>query len=135
MTHFCLPATNPIIAIGMERAGALAPQLNSFLADPPNDAVEPQGKVWMPIVPLVGSAAVEVREPARAKIPAASLDEIANLALSRMKALKSPLLEGAPWALRALAGAALAWPVSAVIKSKIRAALSAGLSPDIEAQP
>ncbi len=132
MTHFCLPVANPVIAAGMEKAGPLAPQVNSFLVDPPNDSVQPQAKVWMPIVPLVGSAAVEVPAPVRAKIPAASLDEIVNLALGRMKALKSPLLGRAPDIVKLLASAALAWPVSSVIKGKIRSTLSAGLSPDIE---
>jgi hypothetical protein len=51
----------------------------------------------MPIIPLVGSAASPVPPSARAQISSQSLDQIVNMALARIKAIKSPLLTGAPW--------------------------------------
>jgi len=129
MTEFCLPKNNPIIAAGLASAGEFAPQLDSFLVGPPNDAVQPQGRVWMPIIPLVGSAALTVPPPARAQISSQSLDQIASMALARIKAIKSSLLAGAPWLVRMLAAAAFLWPASSLIKGKIRKALSGALPP------
>lgn len=134
MTHFCLPKDNPVIAAGLASAGSFAAQMDAFLVDPPNTTVLPQAKVWMPLIPLVGTAAQEVPEPAREQIAAESLDEIAGLAVARIKAVKSPLLDGAPWIVRTLAATAFAWPFSLAVKSQIRDALAKGLCPNVEGQ-
>jgi hypothetical protein len=132
--HFCLPKDNPVIAAGIASAGPFAAQMDGLLVGPPNAQAQPQTNSWMPIIPLVGSAALEVPEPVRAKISPKSLDDIASLAVSRIKALKSPLLSGAPTVLRALAATVLVWPFSLLVKSKIRATLASALCPNVEGQ-
>ena len=134
MSQFCLPAQNPVIAAGLASAGAFAGQMDAFLVGPPNATVQPQAKVWMSIIPLVGSAAVEVPAPARARISSQALDDIAGLVLDRMKALKLPLLSGAPGIAKFLADAVLVWPFSLAIRGKIRQALQDGLCPNVEGQ-
>ena len=134
MTHFCLPEDNPVIAEGIASAGSFAAQMDAFLVDPPNTMVLPQAKVWMPLIPLVGTAAQEVPEPARAQIAAESLDAIAALAVARIKAVRAPLLDGAPGFVRFAAKLLLCWPLSLTIKSQIRDALAKGLCPNVEGQ-
>jgi hypothetical protein len=134
MTHFCLPKENPVIAAGLGSAGSLAGQMDTFLVNAPNTTVQPQERVWMPVIPLVGTAAQTVAKPARERIASKSLDEIAGLVVTRMKAVKSPLLDGAPWIVKALTSAAFAWPFSLAIKGKIRDTLAKALCPNVEGQ-
>ncbi len=131
MTHLCLPMENPVIAAGLAERSSPLREMEAFLVDPPNATAQPQAKAWMPLIPLVGTAAQEVTEPAREQMASSSLDEIAGLAVERIKAVKSPLLEGAPWIVRTLAATAFLWPLSLAIKGKIRDALSKSLGPNV----
>lgn len=65
---------------------------------PPNVEPNPSGKVWMPVIPLVGSASSEVPNPKRGTISSDRIKSIADMMLARLDAIKDPLLAGAPMA-------------------------------------
>ncbi len=134
-TYFCLPIGNPIISAGQTEAGVYSPKIEALFADdpPPGVTVPPQGKVWMPVIPLVGSAATPVPNPTRGTISRDAVGAIADQVLGRINAIKDPLLDGAPvaWLLKLIVGAFCTWPGRIVARRKIRDGLSAALSPDV----
>jgi hypothetical protein len=87
-TQFILPQGNPVIAPGLDAAGEA---VAAFGIDPPNEQVTPQDQRWIPLVPLCGTAAVEVPQPARAKMSDDDLDDVTDLIVKRFKAVV-PLL-------------------------------------------
>jgi hypothetical protein len=144
-THFMLPVINPVIAAGQAEAGQYARAVASeFVGGPPpgvpdsGPASEDPGNSstvslpkWMPVIPLVGTAAAPMASPVRQKISKDSIQEIAGLVMKRIDAVKGPLLEGAPAAgiLKLVVGA-----ICAVGKGKLVSALTSGLCPNVEGQ-
>jgi hypothetical protein len=134
-THFCLPAENPVISAGLNNAGLYSGAIaNTFRLPPPNPKLAAPDYIWLPIIPCVGTAHEEVPAPRPAQIAASALDEIVGLIVSRLKGVKSGLLEGAPWLLKTLLSVALSWPVDRAVKSKLRSALSDALCPNVAGQ-
>ena len=85
---FLLSVDNPIIVAGMDRLDAAG---RSRVA---GDFGSVRGGArMMPIIPLCGSAAVEVPAPARASITQARLDNVVKWAVSRLQAVVKPLLQ------------------------------------------
>lgn len=135
-SYFLLPADNPVIRHGLGEADTYAGQLQAkFAGGPPRDFTGiPQGKVWMPVIPLVGSASREVVEPAPGAINAAAIGKIADAVIQRFAAIKGPLLDGAPaaWLLKLVAGIFCAWPTRIFVRDKIVSALTAALAPNVK---
>jgi hypothetical protein len=92
------------------------------------------GRTWLPVIPCVGAAAPEVGPPTRAFITRNNLNQIVDLILARARAIRPHLLDGAPAVVRFLAGAAMAWPFSVLVKNKLRDTLSNALCPNVEGQ-
>ncbi|MGA2814166.1 MAG: patatin-like phospholipase family protein [Candidatus Acidiferrum sp.] len=134
-THFRLPVDSQVIAAGQTKTGSYAETVQSrFASDPPPGvSVPPGGKVWMPLIPLLGSASAEVRAPSRGVITEDKIKTIANMVLSRVNAIKGPLLTGAPaaWLLKTLIGIACNPPIRLFTRRKVVNALKTGLSPDV----
>ena len=107
-THFQLPVGNPIIAAGQSEAGVYASKIEAQSTNdpPPGVTVPPNGKVWIPLIPLVGSALNPIPNPARGTISKDAIESIADDVLRRLSAIKGPLLDGAPaaWTLKLIVG-------------------------------
>jgi hypothetical protein len=133
--HFCLPLANPIIAAGQSAAGAGAPAIEArFAVDPPPGVTGgPQGKVWMPIIPLVGTADAALARPQRGTITKDKIDGIADATLDRLDAVKDGLLDGAPaaWLLKRFVGLLCTWPVRPFVRRTISDKLAAAFGPDV----
>jgi hypothetical protein len=91
--QFILPQGNPVIAPGLDPAGKA---LAAFGIDPPNSKVDPQNQRWIPLVPLCGTAAPEVPQPARASMSDNDLDAVIDLIVKRAKAVVPLLLPKLP---------------------------------------
>jgi hypothetical protein len=134
-THFRLPVGNPIISAGQTDAGTNAPTIVAgFATDPPPGVtIPPLGKVWLPVVPLVGAALKPVAKPIRGAISKDSITEISDLILRRFDAIKDPLLARAPSGavLKGIVGLLCSWPARLLVRSKIVDALTSALSPDV----
>jgi hypothetical protein len=135
-THFRLPIGNPIISAGQAEAGPYSSKIEAkFASDPPPSVtVPPQDKVWMPVIPLVGNAADPVADPVRGTISKDDVSAIADQVLTRIGAIKDPLLDGAPaaWLLKLIVGAFCAWPARILARRKIIDALTTALSPSVK---
>ncbi len=83
-----LPQGNPVIAPGLDPAGKA---VAAFGIDPPNTTVQPQDQRWIPLIPLCGTAAAEVPQPARGAMSDDDLDAVVDLIVKRFKAI-APLL-------------------------------------------
>ena len=133
--NFVLPVTNPIIANGLKTAGPWAGSvLHFFKKGPPPSLVgstPPPPLDWMPIIPLCGTALAEVPPPAREQMTQADLDNVVNLAMQRIKAIKDPLLAGAPWILRSLASLATSFLFAGSIKSALKDTIRNNLGDNI----
>ncbi len=133
--HFAVTANNPIIDAGLTAAGAYAAQIKTqFLTDCPSPiATLPQGKVWMPLIPLCGKAITEVLLPPRATITSAQLDTIVNLIVQRLNAIRPKLAAGE---LGKLIGGTFGillnwWIIGGKVKKAIRQALDNALAGDV----
>ena len=91
--QFILPQGNPIIAPGLDPDGKA---LAAFGINPPNATVEPQNQGWIPLIPLCGTAAAEVPQPARASMPDTDLDVVVDLIVKRFKGVAPLLLPKLP---------------------------------------
>jgi hypothetical protein len=132
-SHFVLPTVNPVIALGLQRAGPAAEGIKQrWGVDAPDPAIS-KDKTWMPIVPLCGTAATEVKSPQRASITRRSVSQIVVLIVKRLKVIGSLLLNDATlaWALKLLLKVLLAWPVSFFVKRTLRRALANTLRPNV----
>jgi predicted acylesterase/phospholipase RssA len=132
--HFAVLVTNPLIDEALTAAGPYAAQIKAqFLVDcpSPNPGL-PQGIVWMPLIPLCGKATAEVPLPARAAIASGQLDNIVNLIVQRLNAIRSKLATGSLGSLlsRALWFLLNFWIVSGKVKDAIREALESALAGD-----
>jgi hypothetical protein len=85
--HFQLAVTNPIVARGMERHTAEGRQAVA-------SRFERQQKGWLPIIPLCGTAAIEVPAPAPGKISSARVGHIVHWIVDRLHTISKPLLAG-----------------------------------------
>jgi hypothetical protein len=135
-THFVLPIGNPVIDAGQTEAGKYAGKIaEKFTIDRPTLVkVPPPGKVWMPLIPLMGTASTAMDPPARGKISKQRIQDIADQTLNRLDAIKGPLLEGAPLGslLKAAIAAACGWPARQLVtRPKIADTLTAALVPDV----
>jgi hypothetical protein len=135
-THFRLPIGNPIIDAGQAEAGTYAPAIaNMFLGGPPTTLSGPLSqKIWMPVIPLVGTACSPMPKPARGAISKKTLESIADLIIQRLNAIKGPILDGAPaaWFLKLVVGALCTWPARPMVRGKIMGQLTAALQPDVK---
>jgi hypothetical protein len=86
----------------------------------------------MPLIPLCGKATAEVPLPARAAIASGQLDNIVNLIVQRLNAIRSKLATGSLGSLlsRALWFLLNFWIVSGKVKDAIREALESALAGD-----
>ena len=137
MSQFCLPVQNSVIAAGLQSSGADAAKIQAdWCVDPPNLKVQPQGKIWMPLIPLCGSARTEVSLPVRATISSQSLDTIVGSVINRLKAILPLLLKDAPASglLTFLLKSALSFPVGLFLKGQLRTALAKALFPNVAGQ-
>jgi predicted acylesterase/phospholipase RssA len=91
--QFILPQGNPVMAPGLDPDGKV---LAAFGIDPPNATVVPQNQRWIPLIPLCGTAAAEVPQPARASMSDADLDGVVDLIVKRFKAVVPLLLPKLP---------------------------------------
>jgi predicted acylesterase/phospholipase RssA len=137
--HFAVLATNPIIDEALTTAGPYGAQIKAqFLVDcpSPNPGL-PQGNVWMPLIPLCGKATAEVPLPARAAIASGQLDNIVDLIVQRLNAIRSKLATGSLGSLlsRALWFLLNFWIVSGKVKDAIRQALDNALAGDTAVNP
>jgi len=126
--HFLLPFGNPVIQAGLAQADSFASTIKSdFGQDPERDCGAPGN--WMPLIPLIGSARDAANRPARGAIAEERVKQIADQILSRLDAIKGPLLDGAQTGgvLKCLVGLACSWPVRAFFRSKIAGMLSDAL--------
>jgi len=137
-TRFAVLATNPIIDDGLAAAGAYAAEIKTlFLVDCPSpNPVLPQGKVWMPLIPLCGSAVAEVPNPGRSQLGPDDLNEIVDLIVARLNAIRSKL---APGMLGNVLDDALGfllntWILSGKVKEAIKEALQNALEGDTAAK-
>jgi hypothetical protein len=135
-TYFSLPLGNPVIAAGQSAAGSYAPIIETRFANdpPPGVTVSPSGKVWIPVIPLVGSAFNPIPNPSLGTIDTDAIKTIADLMLARLNAVKSLLLAGAPaaWLLKVVTGLLCSWPTRLLVRTKVVDALTAKLSPYVK---
>jgi hypothetical protein len=91
MHHFRLPILNPIVHAGFSkldaagRTAVLAKFVNSY----------PSQENTLPIIPLCGTAAMEVPEPSRATITTARLGYVLNWIVDRLHAIAKALIASA----------------------------------------
>jgi predicted acylesterase/phospholipase RssA len=133
-SYFLLPTVNPIMAAGQTDAGAYAPAIQQkFASGAPPGVSGPAGAVWMPVIPLVGTAFNPIASPARGIISKDAVTKIATAIISRFSAIKSPLLAGAPaaWLLKLVVGMLCTWPTSILIRGRIVDAITKALEPDV----
>jgi hypothetical protein len=134
-SHLRLPLDNPIVAAGLNEAGAHAADIKSrFATDPPEGVEAPIGKVWMPLIPLVGSASQTIGPPDPGRITVDEITRIADKVIGRFAAIKGELFNGAPAAplLKLGAAALCAWPLRLWVRKKIVAAITEKLGPDVD---
>ena len=136
-THFRLPLGNPVIFAGQTEAGAYTPEIATrFATDPPPGVTgPPAGKIWMPVIPLVGKACDIALKPVRGAISKDTIGTIADLILKRLDAMKDPLLDQAPfdWFLKGCVGLLCAWTARVLVRAKLADALTRAFSPDVKA--
>jgi hypothetical protein len=133
-SYFRLPLGNPIIAAGLEEAKTYAAAIaNQFTGAAPEGVQDPPGKVWMPIIPLVGTAFPPIPSPARGTISTDAIQKIADAVIARLNAVKGPLLNGAPAAgfLKLAFGTLCTWPMRLGVRQKIVDMLTAALAADV----
>jgi hypothetical protein len=134
-SHLRLPLDNPIVAAGLNDAGAHATDIKSrFATDPPDGVAAPSGKVWMPLIPLVGSASQTIPLPDLGRITVDDITTIADEIIGRFGAITSGLLnEGSAARVLKLGAAALCtWPLRLWVRTKIVAAITEKLGPDVD---
>jgi hypothetical protein len=92
--HFVLPIENPLMAQGL--GASREALINEFSAKDPNAPSPPNvhTAAWMPIIPLCGTAKVEVTYPVRSKIPNDDLDDTVAAAVSRLIAVAAQIAKG-----------------------------------------
>ncbi len=122
LSNFLLPVGNPIIAGGLAEAGPWAGSVLHFFKQGPPASLgnTPQPPDWIPIIPLCGSALIPVAPPVRDQMTADDLDAIVDLAMQRIKAIKNPLLAGAPGILRIAASFGTSFLFAGSMKSALR---------------
>lgn len=118
--QFILPQGNPVIAAGLDAGGQA---VKAFGIDPPNATVQPQDQRWIPLIPLCGTAAAEVLQPARASMSDDDLDEVIGLILKRFKAVVPLLLPKLPGAIVHLADFFVALHEEGALKRYLRSQL------------
>ena len=130
MDHFRLATTNPVMQAGFNK---LDEQVrNGVIGD--FASTDPTQKDTVPIIPLCGTAAQEVPEPAHAKITAARLSHVQNWIVDRLHAVAKPLIASVitsdfeSWAARS----ALDTLISTWGRAKLREVLEAQLQEVIE---
>jgi hypothetical protein len=91
----------------------------------------------MPLIPLCGKATAEVPVPTRAAIASGQLDNIVNLIVQRLNAIRSKLATGSLGSLlsRALWFLLNFWIVSGKVKNAIRQALDNALAGESAVNP
>lgn len=94
--RFLLPADNPIIKQGISSNAPAILSHAAYAKSPPTKEARPPGEIWVPVIPLCGSAQTEVPEPARVQISDENLHEIAKSIIHRARALLPGLLKGFP---------------------------------------
>ena len=102
-TRFVLPASNPIIKAGLTALSAEMQQTvrEGFCRKPPGTYSTPRPvsadgsqtadyeDVWIPVIPLCGSARETVQHPARVQMSEAELEKIVGLLRKRLRMLGS----------------------------------------------
>lgn len=116
---FKLPESNAIIARGLAEAGDDAPRLRTLWSQPaPASAGNAlPHELWLPLIPLFGSALTEQPEPARETITEQQLQKISAQTVRRLQAILPALLAEAPSILRWLVERLVGWPFSIKLRS------------------
>lgn len=118
-SYFVLPAENPIIAAGQHSAGKYAADVQrGFGCCAPRGVTAPPSALWMPLIPLVGTAFGDISRPTPGSISKSTITAIADAMLGRIRAIKGELLDGAPAAslLKLVIGALCAFPISLLVR-------------------
>lgn len=126
--YFCLAAANPVIAAGLNKLGAVERQNAIAGFGSVRDGV-----LMIPIVPLCGTAAVEVPQPLRATISQARVNNIIDWSVNRLHTVAKPLLKdliGSGFEDFAVQ-AALHVLISTWAKNKIKTVIEQQLGPSI----
>jgi Patatin-like phospholipase len=138
-TRFCLVDTNPIVGDGLDQAGNYAAKVRAdYLIGPPNDAPSlPQEKIWMPIIPLCGTAAVEVSEPVRNDISQSDVDVIVGEIAIRLNSIRSKLAPGKLGCIFSkVMGLLLNFPIlRGIVRKAVKEAIVNALSPPRQHEP
>lgn len=132
--HFRLPMDNPIVKAGLSESQGYADAIRTqFSVMPPGSVTAPAGKVWMPLIPLMGSALAPVLNPVRGSITMAAMESIADAAISRCDAMKGPLLNGAPLEsiLKVIVDLICSWPLRGQVRQAIVDKLTKELAADV----
>lgn len=87
--HFRLAIGNPIIGAGLNKLDDA--RRAAVIAD--FTGTHPKQKDTLPIIPLFGTAALEVPEPVRATISSARVNQVLDWVVNRLHAVAKPLLE------------------------------------------
>jgi len=130
--YFKLPAANGVIAAGLGAAGDGATEiLSTWAGAAPAGAPADWDSTWVPLIPLCGTAAQAMTEPAREKMPSAELDAVVDQAVKRIQKILPELLSGCPAILRWILEAALRWPFTIMLRSRLRSFIQQGLGDNL----
>ena len=132
-TNFVLPISNPVIQAGMALAGPWATSVQSLFKRPsPNPKIAMPSQDWIPIIPLCGTAFIEVPPPIRETMSEDDLESVVDQVMHRIDGIKGPLLEGAPEIIKVLVNVATWGPFSGPLKDAISNKLRSSLEDNID---
>lgn len=114
---FKLPESNTIIAKGLAEVSDDANRLRALYRPSTLSNADNTDPVWIPLIPLCGSATIEQPEPKRETISEKQLQEISAQAVCRLQAILPSLLAEAPSLLRWLVERLVGWPFSIKLRS------------------
>jgi predicted acylesterase/phospholipase RssA len=123
--YFVLDSQNPVIQSGLQSSGDAL--INKFRAsnDPRFRRRDPK-RVYMPIIPLCGTAAVVVENPGRRTVPESLIKDLSGKAADRLTAVAKALADESSRGLRTVIGIA-----TFVLKGKLRDTIQSFVMQDL----
>jgi hypothetical protein len=123
--YFVLDSENPVIQSGLESNGDELIRRFKASNDPKFRRLDPK-RVYMPIIPLCGTAAVMVENPGRRTVPESLIEDLSGKAADRLTAVAKALSDESSWGLRTVIGIA-----AFLFKGKIRDAIQSFVMQDL----